>query len=440
MIKVFISSLIKINYRLYFTLLLLGLLPLIYSTMRIFFLGDLPVEWGVNIASQLSWVGLFYEIIQEAIILPLFYFIGTVINDKKELSNRIKTGLLVTFLIYSLASLVIIIYAKPLVNFMAQSKELIDATVTYIRLETIGYIFITLVKFSIITFITLEKEKFMFIILFFQMILSIVLDIFFISKLPISLNLWVNGIAYSNIIGNMILLIIIFLIFIKENILIKNERLSFFWLKDFIKIGGISGLESFIRNIIFMLVIIKMVNQVGEQGTFWLANSFIWGWLLLPILQLGELIKKDCGVEGNKAIEGKTFSYFSLTTVIILLWLVTIPLWKPFIQIIFNSSEYEKIYHICIISIVFYILFSYNTIFDSIFYGIGKTNYMLIQSLVINIFYYGSCYYFYKQNIFIPTLDGIAIMFGMSMLFDSVLTFVMFLYLIRKRKLRINFN
>lgn len=440
MIKVFISSLIKINYRLYFTLLLLGLLPLIYSTMRIFFLGDLPVEWGVNIASQLSWVGLFYEIIQEAIILPLFYFIGTVINDKKELSNRIKTGLLVTFLIYSLASLVIIIYAKPLVNFMAQSKELIDATVTYIRLETIGYIFITLVKFSIITFITLEKEKFMFIILFFQMILSIVLDIFFISKLPISLNLGVNGIAYSNIIGNMILLIIIFLIFIKENILIKNERLSFFWLKDFIKIGGISGLESFIRNIIFMLVIIKMVNQVGEQGTFWLANSFIWGWLLLPILQLGELIKKDCGVEGNKAIEGKTFSYFSLTTVIILLWLVTIPLWKPFIQIIFNSSEYEKIYHICIISIVFYILFSYNTIFDSIFYGIGKTNYMLIQSLVINIFYYGSCYYFYKQNIFIPTLDGIAIMFGMSMLFDSVLTFVMFLYLIRKRKLRINFN
>ena len=440
MIKVFISSLIKINYRLYFTLLLLGLLPLIYSTMRIFFLGDLPVEWGVNIASQLSWVGLFYEIIQEAIILPLFYFIGTVINDKKELSNRIKTGLLVTFLIYSLASLVIIIYAKPLVNFMAQSKELIDATVTYIRLETIGYIFITLVKFSIITFITLEKEKFMFIILFFQMILSIVLDIFFISKLPISLNLGVNGIAYSNIIGNMILLIIIFLIFIKENILIKNERLSFFWLKDFIKIGGISGLESFIRNIIFMLVIIKMVNQVGEQGTFWLANSFIWGWLLLPILQLGELIKKDCGVEGNKAIEGKTFSYFSLTTVIILLWLVTIPLWKPFIQIIFNSSEYEKIYHICIISIVFYILFSYNTIFDSIFYGIGKTNYMLIQSLVINIFYYGSCYYFYKQNIFIPTLDGIAIMFGMSMLFDSVLTFVMFLYLIRKRNLRINFN
>ena len=64
--------------------------------------------------------------------------------------------------------------------------------------------------------------------------------------------------------------------------------------KDFIKIGGISGLESLVRNFFYMIMIIRMVNAVSEQGTYWMANNFIWGWLLLPVIQLGELIKRDC--------------------------------------------------------------------------------------------------------------------------------------------------
>ena len=54
-----------------------------------------------------------------------------------------------------------------------------------------------------------------------------------------------------------------------------------------------------------MLMIVRMVNVVGEQGTFWVANNFIWGWLLLPVLQLGELIKSDCGEDGMKAVQRK---------------------------------------------------------------------------------------------------------------------------------------
>lgn len=36
-----------------------------------------------------------------------------------------------------------------------------------------------------------------------------------------------------------------------------------------------------------------MDDVVGEQGTYWVTNSFTWGWLLLPIIQLGELVKRD---------------------------------------------------------------------------------------------------------------------------------------------------
>ncbi|MFA5742336.1 MAG: hypothetical protein WC874_05600, partial [Candidatus Izemoplasmatales bacterium] len=61
----------RINYRLFFALLLMGLVPTIYTTVRIFFLGQMPGDWGFNIASQLSWINLIYEVIQEALILPL---------------------------------------------------------------------------------------------------------------------------------------------------------------------------------------------------------------------------------------------------------------------------------------------------------------------------------------------------------------------------------
>jgi len=36
----------------------LGLCPTIYTTLRVFFLGELPGEYSFSIAGQLSWVNL----------------------------------------------------------------------------------------------------------------------------------------------------------------------------------------------------------------------------------------------------------------------------------------------------------------------------------------------------------------------------------------------
>ena len=105
------TSLSKINYKLFLALLILGLAPTIYTTVRVFFLGQLPGEWSFSIAGQLSWVNLLYEILNEAIILPLFYFVGKVKEDKKEFSNRIRTGMLISLGVYALLSAVILILA-----------------------------------------------------------------------------------------------------------------------------------------------------------------------------------------------------------------------------------------------------------------------------------------------------------------------------------------
>lgn len=71
-LKSALISIQRINFKLYFSLLFLGLCPTIYTTARIFFLGQLPGDWAYSIAGQLSWVNLLYEVLNEAIILPLF--------------------------------------------------------------------------------------------------------------------------------------------------------------------------------------------------------------------------------------------------------------------------------------------------------------------------------------------------------------------------------
>jgi len=78
------KSLRRFNWKLYFALLLTGLLPTLYTTVRINYLGNLPGDWGVNIASQLVWVNLILEVIYEALILPLFYLIGKTIDDRNK--------------------------------------------------------------------------------------------------------------------------------------------------------------------------------------------------------------------------------------------------------------------------------------------------------------------------------------------------------------------
>ena len=81
-------SLSRINYKLFFALLVLGLAPTIYTTVRVFFLGQLPGEYSFSIAGQLSWVNLLYEIMNEAII-PMGMYMRIIIIMERDSIRRI---------------------------------------------------------------------------------------------------------------------------------------------------------------------------------------------------------------------------------------------------------------------------------------------------------------------------------------------------------------
>lgn len=427
-----------IDYKLIISLMFIQLVPTIYTTLRVFFLGQLPGEYSFSIAGQLTWINLLYEIINESIILPLYFFVGKATKNKKELSNCFKSGLLVTFLIYVVLALLIMLFIKPMLMIMSVNKDILAESATYIRIESIALIFSVISSFVLVVLITLNKVKFMYILTGTRLILCTVIDILLVSSLPCSLKLGVNGIAISNIIVNGTIFVISLALLKKEDgFLFTKHKLSFSWMKELWKVGGISGIESFVRNFAYIVMISRMVNVVNEQGTYWVANNFVWGWLLLPITQLGEYIKKDVATD-RYAVKSKTLGYFAITTVICLLWFVSIPLWKPFMTNILLFRDVDKLYNLVMVLVPFYVLYAFQNVFDATFYGLGKTKYMLFESVVTNTLYYGTAFLLYITKIWIPTLTGIAMMFGIGIAFDSIVSLGAYRYLLKKNKISLN--
>ena len=332
-----------VNLRLYAPLLLMGLCPAVYTAVRIHFLGQMPDPGAYSIAGQLSWVNLIYEVVQEAILLPLFYFMGQVTADREAFSNRVRTGLLVTACLYTVLSLALCHFVRPLLGWMAADPSLTEASVSYIRLESAANIFGVLGSFALAALVTLDRERYLYLLTVARLVLSVAFDALLISALPFSLRLGVNGIGYSNLLVNGLLLGVSLRLLSKSGVrLFAKTAPSFRWMGEFLKVGGISGLESFVRNLAYMLMVVRMVNAVQEQGVYWVANSFIWGWLLLPVTQLAELMKQEIATDAQ-ALRTHTPGYFALTGIICAAWVISIPLWRPFMTYVLGYSDAHSV-------------------------------------------------------------------------------------------------
>ncbi len=459
-----LRSLRRINWKLYAALLVMGLCPTVYTTVRTHLLDQLPGEWAFSIAGQLSWVNLLYEVINEAIILPLYFFLGKVVADRREFSNRLRSGLAFSMAVYVAIACVIVIFARPMLKLMAASPDIIDASAQYIRIESIANIFGVTYSFSCVALVAVGRERQVYLLTGIKLALCLAADTFLVSSLPVSAQLGVNGIGVSNVIVNVCLTATVLVMLARQGYSVlaggrppsatpegaaasippappksgpPARRASFAWLRELAGVGGISGAESLVRNAAYMLMVSRMVNMVGEQGTYWVANNFIWGWLLLPVLQLGELIKRETS-EDEGAIAGNTPGYLAATGAMCLLWIALIPLYRPFLQYILNAGDVEKVFRLILILLVPYMFFAFQNVFDMTFYGRGKTGCMLFESVVTNTVYYGAFFVLYLTGAWVPTLTGIAVMFGLGNVFDSVVSGAVYAWFLRKNRIRLS--
>ena len=62
---------------------------------------------------------------------------------------------------------------------------------------------------------------------------------------------------------------------------------------------------------------------------------------------------------------------------------------------------------------------------------------MLFESVATNTVYYGIAFILYATGIWVPTLTGIALLFGIGNAFDSIVSLGAYVFLLRKQRISI---
>ena len=171
-------------------------------------------------------------------------------------------------------------------------------------------------------FVVVGKDVNFYLFLAAKCVLSVIADFILIPRMGI------YGIAVSNITVNAVLAAVCFVLLSRQNCIKPSwfQKKDISVLKDWGRIGGFSGVQQFINNFIYAVMICKMVNMVAEQGNYWMANNFIWSVLLIPVMALAEVILQgrlcktqpksvlryfacgDCSVRGERsAVEAVLF-------------------------------------------------------------------------------------------------------------------------------------
>ena len=201
----------------------------------------------------------------------------------------------------------------------------------------------------------------------------------------------------------------------KVNNILYFSKLENRFIKDWLKIGTFSGIQIFLDNFIYAVMVCKMVNAVSESGNYWIANNFIYGWLLVPVTCLCEIIKKN---NYKKLTFQNTWKYMCI---IFGFWIISSPFWSFFIKDVLKQDSKTILSILCIL-VPFYIFYTIAIFIDSYFISKGKTIYNTISSLIINIVYYGIVYILFKLNIFQLNIKFIIFMFGFGMLVHCMLS------------------
>lgn len=416
-IKNWFNNLKSFRWKMWIALCALALVPAIYQAIRTAIAVSNSSISGIDIIGQMEWYDLIDETLKALLIVPLYSILSKVYKeDNKNFSRFTFIAMLIVFSFYFIYNIGVFFYGTSLIKSMNPSEVNISAIKEYLELETIAFMIGILPSFFNVIFVTINKSKNVYIFLVIQAILGIIGDFILIP------NLGVNGIAINNIITNSLLAVVGFVILFIE----KQITPSWFnnsdsvLLLNWYKIGLFSGLQQFIDNIVYAIMISRMVNLVSEAGNYWVANNFIWGWLLIPVSSLAEIIKSDYKEEKNT----KRSNYYMIVTFSIIIWIIFIPLWKPFLKNIEQLDNYQDIFSIIIKLWPFYIAYALCIIPDSIFIAKGKTYYNAINSILVNFVYYGIWFILYITNSIQFDMLTIIMMFGFGMVFHLIISMV----------------
>jgi Na+-driven multidrug efflux pump len=419
------------DWGLFLLILLYMALPRFYRSYSIYLIGNaIPDTNALATVAQWQFIELLLEVVQETFVLAIFFFVGRGMQRSEGPGPPIRTSLTSVLLFSFVLAGLLFVLSDNFVAVMGTPESIRETTSQFLRIKTATIPLFLLSMASVIIVETVNRKRFILTLAVLQVVYQFIFDSLFYGGYAFSLNLGVLGVAWSEVTSGTCLFVTT--LFLLRHIIFDKVRsfLSFFTLKDwriYIRVGGWSGLDSLVRNVAYFFMIVRLLNLLGESsiGGYYLAMHIIWSFLLVPILALAESTRVLIANHSEDIYEVRQTWYSALVIggIMVLIWMVLLPLWGDFAGFLNSNIEIvdfsEKA---MVILIVPYILLALNLVTDSIFYGVGKTQYQAYQAIITNGTVYVFAFIAYLYNFWTPTFNSILILFGIGIVVDSILT------------------
>ena len=425
------------DWRLFlFILLFLGL-PNVYQLYRVYLVGnEIPDAGSLAIVSQWQFVGLVVEVFQEATVLAIFFFLGSQIRSGAAIQlDRAKSVLAFIFLASLVFSVGAFFFRDAFITLIGTSTEIQGQTRGFLGISIFSIPFTILAAAIVVLFEALGMRTLVFVMAIVNVLLRFVFDSLFFGGYGFSLDAGVIGVGWSTLLASVGLFAVglVALLWVKEFRLRELGTLpSFTDMREYLCVGLGSGVDSLIRNVAYFFMIIRIVNTIGsdEIGGYYVAMQILWSFMLVPILAFADSVKALVANASADIAQVRTLWRASMviTAGMMVIWIALAPAFPAFAGMLTDDPATVK-WAVTAFGILFvpYVLLSFNTVIDSVFYGLGKTQYMAYQSVLTNGTVYLAAFLLYTAGVWQPTFESVMALFALGILVDSFLTMLFLL-------------
>lgn len=391
----------KEDRKLFLALVAWALLPSVYVLVRMQIVAVNGVD--INILGQMEWFDLIDEVLVTTLTVPLYSLLRPKADADGAGTNT--AAFLVSFAVYAAFAALAVRHIAGIAAYMnAVGAE------RYLAMQSVSLLMGFVALFGVLLLTINGDVKSVRRLTLIRFASLAVLDTILISKQGDI------GAALSEIASNAVVAVAVLTLCIVRGYLAKPRAARGAFFVSWVRIGVFVGVQIFLDNFFYAVMICKMVNVVHESGNYWVANNFIWGWLLVPVTCFAELIRKN---DLDALSVRNTWRY---AAAIAALWAASIPLWPWFVRNVMAIEQTDAILSILYPSVVFYLTYIPSAFLDGWFVSKGKTWCLTAISAVVNLIYYGALFVLFQRGVFEPSMAFIIQMFGWGMVVHLLLS------------------
>ena len=420
------------DWRLFTFIFLFLALPGVYQLYRVHLIGNaIPDPGALAIVAQWQFVNLVIEVFQEATVLAIYFFVGSRIASSAVVQlDRLKSVLVFIFVVSTVFTVAAFAFRGNFVEIVATPQAIQAETRDFLGVTVLGTPFVLLFAAAMVILQALNKRALILGMAFLNVLVRFAFDSLFFGGYAFSLGTGVIGVAWSSILASILLFAVAMYALLTTMGVSASALLAkptFQDIRTYVGVGAGSGLDSLVRNVAYFVMIIRIVNSIGteEIGGYYLSIQIFWSFMLVPVLAFADSAKALFANNSAKIERVRQLWHTSLIVVAMMMvvWLLFVPFWEMAARAL-NPDEATVAYATTAFAVLFvpYVLFSFNTVTDSLFYGLGKTRYMAYQSIITNGTVYAIAFLLYVSRLWEPDFLSVMLLFGLGILVDSILT------------------